>query len=121
MLADKIVSLPRTARRPDLPGGEKALLFEKDRINRIVRKVVLGLYWHHEKRRLPPATELEVFKDVPLDEELRQILGSMTPRFIGNGAFHYRYGVAMDDAERTLWLLQFYEKTQFMVATNRPR
>jgi hypothetical protein len=116
MLARNIIELPQQDRRPDLPGGVKAIGFDRQRINRVLRKIVLGLYWHQVKKRLPTETSIEPFKDRLLDDRTRAIFASRPEHSIGGAAFKYRFGIAADDACVSIWHLMFYEKTVFVVS-----
>src|SRR5262249_47941980 len=116
LLARNIIELPPEHRRPDLPDAVKAIGFDRQRINRVLRKTVLGLYWHHVKKRLPTDISIEPFKDRLLDEQTRTIFASRSEYSIGSAAFKYRFGIASDDAYVSIWHLMFYEKTVFVVA-----
>jgi hypothetical protein len=116
MLARNIIELPPEHRRIDLPGGVKAITFDGPRINRVLRKIVLGLYWHHEGQRLPTDISIEPFKDHRLDEPTSAIFRSGREHSIGGGAFRYRFGITFDDPRVSIWLLTFYEMTNFAVA-----
>jgi hypothetical protein len=120
MLARNIFELSPEHRRPDLPGGVKAIGFERQRIDHVLRKIVLGLYWHHVKKRLPTDISIEPFKDRLLDDHARAIFGSRSEYSIGGGAFRYRFGIAADDACVSIWHLMFYEKTVFVVSVGVP-
>lgn|SRR5262249_2431391 len=121
MLARSIVDLPPERRRPDLPGGVRAATFDAQRINRVLRKIVLGLYWHHERNRLPPDISIEPFKDHPLDDTTIAIFRSRPEHTIGGGTFKYRFAITSDDPRVSMWLLMFYEKTAFVVAVGVAR
>ena len=120
MLARNIIELPPEHRHPDLPGGVKAVTFDAQRINRVLRKIVLGLYWQHEKKQLPTDISIEPFKDRLVDDHARAIFASRPEYSIGGGAFKYRWGVASDDAHVSIWHLMFYEKTVFVVSVGVP-
>jgi hypothetical protein len=99
----------------------KALSYDVDfrRLERVVTRIVTGLYWRHEGIRVGPGYSVGAFFEDglgDLDAKVRRELSSQivavllatplhsTPRDV----VHYRYQVALGDAPISAWLLEFY-------------
>ena len=95
---------------------------------RVVTRIVRGLYWHHFRNSLRADIPVQVFMDKrkPLYEHvlssLRQQLTTL--RLIGNGdTFQYRYARPTDDPTFSVWLLIFFKgagERIFLVHTGEP-
>ena len=47
-------------------------------------------------------------------QPVREALRSAPIRDIGPGVFKYRFGVAADNAEHSIWMLIFYDAVEFL-------
>jgi hypothetical protein len=82
---------------------------------RVITRIVRGLYWHHFNARLENDAQITlVFIDKrrPHWQEALYTLRSLSPahRLIGDGeTFQYLYGRANDDPAFSVWLLIFFK------------
>jgi hypothetical protein len=99
-------------------GKATALTAESKRINRVIQKIVKGLYYHHYGRRLDDVS-FEIYHNPnlnggnPLIDAWRK-----TPRCdVGKGVFTYWRAIAQDVPEGSMWWLLFYERVLFLAFT----
>jgi hypothetical protein len=90
--------------------------FEKARTERVVKRIVKGLLWDNYNRQLAMSTPMEVFIKPPING-MEQILYGLELRSIGE-IFRYRHGLTVDDVG-SIWWLQFYGGTHFIVIVGR--
>lgn len=100
------------------------------RLNRVARRVMLGLFAHEHGRRLPDTheaftyTERQLFDlDETMRDALRQdcaVLQATPPRIIGEDVLSYWIGRDATEPNNTLWALVFYQRVRFIGIT-RPR
>jgi len=94
-----------------------------ERMERVVSRIVTGLYWHHEHARIGPGYSVgTVFFDGlrDLDAETRQGLNETVIAPILNvplystarDVLRYRYQMAVGDEPVSGWLLEFYGDVQ---------
>jgi hypothetical protein len=96
---------------------------------RVIKRIVRGLYWHHFRSRLATDTHIEIVfidKRKPHWEYALSALRPLNLRhvLIGDGeTFQYLYGQANDDSAFSVWLLIFFKGTseQIMLAHTRPQ
>ena len=94
---------------------------DRQRIERVVKKIVRGLYYHHESKILGPDEPLMVAVDL-LDpesglEKTFDIWKLTEPHELGRGTLSYRYGVADGRPAASVWWLVFYSGAVFTVIT----
>lgn len=95
-------------------GQAMAISADTTRINRVLHKIVKGLYYHHHSRRLDSVC-LETFFN-PSDPQIH--LWKEVPRFdVGRGVFSYWHGIGKDIPGLSMWWLVFYERVLFIVTT----
>jgi hypothetical protein len=96
------------------------------RMDRVIRKIVRGLYWHHfDKRPLPPDWDIWVCwqhqfpaaKQQPSHLNVVRALQANPPRTLGNGVFMYSFAQATDVRQATVWLIKFYGAVEFFCTT----
>ncbi|MGH7072849.1 MAG: HNH endonuclease [Stellaceae bacterium] len=86
-----------------------------DAHNRVLTRIVRGLYWHHFEARLGKDACIELVlidKTKPNWEGALSVLKRLQPKHVqvGDGQpFRYFYGRAVDDASFSFWLLVFFE------------
>jgi hypothetical protein len=99
------------------------------RMNRVLKKMVRGLYYHHfNKQPLPPEWDVWVYwqhqfpalKKQPEHAAIVNALQNEPPQMLGKGVLNYRFSQASDVPEATLWLLKFYEGIEFFCGTLNP-
>ena len=97
-------------------GTEKALRIEPSRIQRVLRRIVTGLYYHELGRRVPSMYVVRVILD-QFGSRSAKVLskGGFPPaRRVGDGLFLYTFMSAVDDSDSTIWLGAFYEQLSFL-------
>jgi hypothetical protein len=93
-----------------------AIRFDWLRIQRVVRRIVRGLLWHHYGQLPGQEIELEVFAGRNIPAEVANAINTMTNvSWIGDTIFRYRHAVADGAPDSSIWALQFYTQTQFIV------
>ena len=99
-------------------GQRLAVDVDLERIERVIKRIVKGLFFREMGRRLPDTHEATAMTDprfLPGEEtmaSLRSILAALRAqpvREIGKGVFSYRFVVAADQPDATVWLLCFFE------------
>lgn len=94
----------------------RVIVFSPQRIDRIVRRIVRGLLWHHYRQRLAADTTIEVFQQQLLPQEVADWINTLTHlSWIGDTIFRYRHALADGAPDSSIWALQFYAQTQFVV------
>jgi len=101
------------------------------RLDKVVSRIVRGLYFHHHHKPLPTWCEVDVWcvdgfesADPSVIQTLQSWISQLlqhTPTEIGGGVFKYWHCLAVGDGQSdsysTAWLLQFYESTTFFGVT----
>lgn len=109
-------------------GEAGALSIDAARIQRVVSRIVRGLFFHHFGKRLPSAHTIWILSDwfTPnlADKELLaevqvalDFLSSAEPREIGSGIFCYRHRILEDEPDGSIWWLCFYDHRRFLCST----
>jgi hypothetical protein len=105
-------------------GSVPALQGQPDRINRVLEKMVRGLYYD-KHREILGNVQFSFFPFNPLftdglSPELKEIVGGMPPpRFLGESVM-FRFGSAVEDKRAAFWVLIFFKRTFFVVSTTPP-
>jgi len=108
----------------DFLGRASVLEVEPGPINRVLAKIVKGLYYSDTGKVLPPDVQILVeygaqqpgrLVSAPLDEAIR---GAKRVD-VGNGVVTYWRNTAKDDPTASLTWLKFYEDKLFLVCTFR--
>jgi hypothetical protein len=102
-------------------GPEPTIEIDQARIARVLRRVVLGLYYHQVGTRLSPnydafSVELGAHAQAQRHELPNRFRGRKAVR-MGNGEFEYRWLVDADDASVTEWCLRFFDRVIFIGTT----
>ena len=96
-------------------GRRIAIPFDKVRVDRVVKRIVQGLLWHHyQSRPIDARFEIHFNPDLNL-LPLPEFMNATTLSSIGENAFRYRHGVTTGDPNSSIWGLQFYGHTHFIV------
>ena len=116
MLQQNMIDAPvRTPAGIVLP-GRRAVAFSQVRIDRIVRRIVRGLLWHHHRQRPAADAVLDVFQQQIIPQEVADIINALTRlSWIGGTIFRYRHALADGASDSSIWALQVYAQTQFIV------
>ena len=116
-----------TVRTPDGLdlGSAPAIAVDRARMERVVSRVVRGLFAHSFGRTLDAAAELIVSVDPDAVRESRtkieQLLAGPHLKEIQEGVFWYTYNVAADNPKVSVWLLVFFDKYACLVFAKEPR
>lgn len=107
----------------------KQMAFEVDlaRLDRVVERTTLGLFYKSAGRRLHSCYSVRSFSEsglrdldretkANLQQRIIPALTSTSPTLIGDRVFKY-WSYSTEDPDTTLWLLQFYEKVSFLAMT----
>ena len=96
------------------------------RLDRVVRRIVRGLYWHEVGGRLPLDYTVAVFTSDRLDGNLIAAAGLMRmAEFAASGtrvtfpgkSFEYAFRRASDNPNGSAWLMTFYGRVHFVALT----
>ncbi len=110
-----------------LPGGVRtpgglhlpdrfAMRYSKPRMTRVIERIVRGLLWEHYKLTVDAQNQFEVFRNQDLDPEVAEIINSRTKSsWIGGDIFRYRHGLTPDAPDTSIWAMQFYTVTEYVV------
>ncbi|RJR51412.1 MAG: hypothetical protein C4576_03670 [Desulfobacteraceae bacterium] len=92
-----------------------AVPINKQAHDTVVERTVRGLYFHETGRVLGSRYTPDVQWLYALDDDLFGITKDWATGTIGNPALVYKYAISKDDANATVWILQFFEKTWELV------
>ncbi len=89
-----------------------------DRLDRILSKLIKGMFWHQQKRNLPPDYQTmshNVGQDVAEHfATVTAALQQLPETVVGEGAFAYRYHVVDENPNLTVWSFTFYGVARFI-------
>ena len=104
---------------------------DQERITRVVRRIVRGLFFYHFQRRVPVDYEVttQLLADVdPSNPEqvdschrIVTILQEQRIHKIGTSEFEYRFTALADCPDCTFWLMRFYQSVVWLGATVPPK
>lgn len=100
-------------------GRAPGLKFDRNRIDRVLKKIVCGLLWHHYKVKPGSDINFLIWKDPDLSSVLHILTSETNLSSIGDGVFQYRHSTAVEDPEQSVWFLRFYGKTTFLITLIR--
>ena len=101
-------------KRVQTSNGEKHMIYpgRDARVLRVIRKVIRGLCYHHKV--MSPVPDEQVWADVMRFRVPAAFLEQMRFGYRETDIFYCRYGV-LDELEiHSVWLLTFFERTQFI-------
>lgn len=95
------------------------------RVERVVGRIVWGLFAHHYTRRLGDEHAAAVFDGQKLQatgkrEEIARLVGPLqhcNEHTIGEDVFAYRFLASSDEPYSSAWLLRFYGTVEYLVLT----
>lgn len=102
-------------------GPEPTVEIDQARIARVLRRVVLGLFYHELGSRLSPpydafSFQLGAYSELERDQLAGRLRGREAIR-VGGGEFEYRWVAASDDPSVTQWVLRFFDRVIFIGTT----
>jgi hypothetical protein len=109
---------------------QPAMVVESRRLDRVITRIIRGLFYHEFGERIPPDYEVRSFcvtdrlRQVPA--EARDFIRNVFPifnwspiRLVGPGVFAYRVSLMPRDGYTSMWLLAFYEKVHYFACVTR--
>jgi len=101
-------------------GNVECVTFDSQRVNRVIEKIVRGLYRHHHPEVLLGA-EVRMDVDMVLGNEVTaSVCRGLRGERVGGDVFCYWRGVVDDVPQESCWVLAFYLRTFFSVHTYLP-
>lgn len=90
---------------------------DRPRIQIVIEKIVKGLYYHRNKRRLPSDQVVTPFLYNPTIEKQFQEAITLLPLYnVGDGSvFSYRYLMGDGPSPMSYWFFMFYNDTTFII------
>lgn len=99
-------------------GRVEAHRAEDARIDRVIEKIVRGLYYHRTREPLGDVQfTIRLFDQVAVPEDVRNLVLAFPLDAVGE-AVSYRFGYAKDDPRHTVTAMRFYESGIFVTLTN---
>ena len=103
---------------------------DDERIEDVIERIVVGLFWIENDKYLPPEYTVDVvgsydsnYRNWPAQEATRRLQSEEEPVNIGQGVFQYWWSWAEnappEETHRSDWMLQFYEGTTFLCRVAR--
>ena len=92
-------------------GKGRAFNVDLLRLNRVLERIVRGLYFVEVRKPVPSHLEVTVMVEPPMILEVQQGINSLVcrnPRSVAQGAFQYWFGPAHDHPEAALCLMRFF-------------
>lgn len=97
-----------------LARGITAIKFSEERTNRVVKKIIHGLFFHHLKQRMH--NNLQWVIDFNPRDNLLKKYGKYTHFFnIQKDAFKYAFAFAKENPSYSLWWLLFHNNALFVI------
>lgn len=103
---------------------------DDERIEDVIERIVVGLFWVETDKYLPPGYSVDVvgsydfrYMDWQVQQSVRRLQSEEEPANIGEGVFQYWWSRAEnappEETHRSDWMLQFYEGTTFLCRVAR--
>ena len=99
-------------------GQSPGLTLDARRIDRVILRIIQGLYWHHYQKSLPPKPSPEIWLDPPISPEISNLFLGTQLNSVGGDVFKYRYRLYDDNREVSIWSLLFYMSRHFLIIVN---
>lgn len=117
VLTDSIIPIPLDRRSEHFPEAEEGIHFDRGRINRVLNKVLRGLYRHHYPTIDLGAEITTEFEMIAPSAEACELLNVLKREDIGGDSFRYWRGLSKDDLRVSIWAFSFYDRTYFRAIT----
>lgn len=102
-------------------GKLPSIPIDLEKINTIFSTMVKGLFFHHNKLRIPGNYITKVMSHEPWHfDDLWNCLNAKRPRLFGE-VFGYGYTSLVEDQFTTIWLMWFYNRVLFSVHVYDPK
>lgn len=114
--------LPRMTPSGIMTGAGLGFQIDIVRINRVIEKIVRGIYYHKSRKRFPATHEVRVFVGNGFWEQegFQHLFATMSgAEHQGDDVFTCRYVRDNTDRDTTAWLFVFYGKIGFFIWTQR--
>lgn len=99
-------------------GTTRAIWIPQDRTNKILKKIALGLFYHHTKSRLPDDFEVQIYLQqteyFPFPDLLRK------SRYVGRFKNTFCYGGVFAEDGSSMWVMCFYRSVSATVIFRPP-
>lgn len=108
---------------------------DENRLNKVLERIVLGLFFHEKGYRLPKSHTLDIYSgwqlkqslpDAPDEikscfQQVYQIIDTVTPKIIGNDVFSYKVSFpSSQDQNFSIWWITFFKEIIYL-GTTRPK
>jgi len=100
-------------------GRRRGLKFNEQRTNRVIEKIIKGLFFSHMGEILPATVKFDIFFNPPDILETYFRSRFFDRRF--NDIFYYAFLCANDSIYSGFWWLEFYRSNLFLVALQDTR
>jgi hypothetical protein len=94
-------------------GKRPAFPWDRKKGNRVISKIVKGLFYFENKRSLPNDFVVKIFlspnEDDRIPNELKELICTSEIKQIGEGVFKYRTVHIKEDPNYSVWVLNFYD------------
>jgi hypothetical protein len=107
-----------------LLGKRMAFTIDMDRIERVISKIVKGLFFCHVGEPLAPNFSVKTaLNPEEFPERYSSLIQASPINTLGNGVLRYRRVHAVDDPNCSIWLISFYNNdyADFVCMTNRSK
>jgi len=114
--------LPRTTPSGIVTEVSPGFQIHLGRINRVIEKIVRGIYYYKSGSKLPAEYGVGVYEGNGFweDEQTQALITAMSPiEHQGDDVFTCRYVRDNADPNRIAWLLSFYGRIGFFALTER--
>lgn len=97
-----------------LNDGKTAIKFSAERANKIIKKVIYGLFFHHFGQRIRDNLQWAVYLN-PQNNLLEKYGNNLQFYSIQADAFSYAFGYDREKPDQSLWWLLFHHNSLFVV------
>lgn len=118
VLAENISRVKRKIYNDRLLKNIPILNMDANRVNNILKKITKGLLWHHFQCLLPQKIDALVWMNPPFPDQVTRLLLNLKLERPHPHIFSYRYGLVKDIPNASIWGMQFYENTHFLIMMN---
>ena len=126
LIRDSLIEVDHYSKGGILLGKRIAYRILMPRINRVIDRIIRGLYWSETKNILPASTGTNILMDPDIgdiekktNKEIAfiEFLANLQETIIGNDIFSFRYHLFNDTPFASIWILIFYKSVPFICST----
>ena len=121
---------PSSLASPLAPGYGTTVARDDERIEDVIERIVVGLFWKEDDKYLPDDYAIDIvgsydhkYWDLSIQHSIRKLQSEIAPVNIGDGVFQYWCSWAEEappeEPHRSDWLLRFYEGLTFLCKVAR--